>query len=216
MNFRKVGVFVLLFLLVFPMISGQDIGKSVGDLGDTVEQTQEQIDEARIIFLGQEWKELFLKNKVIFGFDKFFTDLNWFFVVIFARDYSFSLEMFFVFLMWLATALSIGSYFVFFKEDWQKLLGAFAGAILIAHIQVFNFLAKAAAKVLFYKSSTLWSVVTFIFIVLAFFVYLYLNKYFGKMIKAAKDKKKRFWLEHRTDVLEEFNENFMEAAGKSI
>src|SRR3989344_5157591 len=71
------------------------------------EQAQNFIEERKWEFIGQQWQELLLQNKFIKPVDALFHKINFAFVFLFARDYTFGLEMFFAFLWWMFTYFSL-------------------------------------------------------------------------------------------------------------
>ena len=68
-----------------------------------------------------------------------------------------------------------------------------------AWLRVFNYLAKGAVKIIFYKPSTVWNIVMFILLMVCIFFYLKLNKAYSKKLKDAREKREQ---NEKTDSLE--------------
>lgn len=213
MNKRKIFLLFFVFLLLISLVSSQNSG----DLQENLEETREQIDEIKYNFLGEKWKEIFLKNSFVSNLDNFFNNVNFLFIALFARDWSLSFDMFFVFLMWLFTLLSLQNYLVWFKwlfflkENWQVNLGALAFTIMLAHIQLFNSLSVVARKIILYRSSMVWAVASTIIIIMAAFFYLLINRYFGNKIKKIKEEQEKSELKTQVKA----NKEFIEEVGKA-
>ena len=188
-----------------------------GDIGEQIQHGKDFVEEQKYNFLATQWKDFFLRNKFIAPVNVFFEKINIVFVILFARDWSFSLEMLFVFMLWLFTLLSLGSYARAFliKVGWQRFLFSLGGTIILAQARIFNYISKGAIKVIFYKSSTGWNIVMFILLMFAIYVYFAINKMVSKSIKAKKEQQKKALMEKRTESLEKFKEVVVKEA-KSI
>lgn len=196
--------FLVLGLFVPASVYAGDLQNQVQGLEQAAEQTQELIDQERLNYLGEEWAGLFLNNKFIQPFHVFFGKINWFFLVMFAKDYSFSLEMLLAFMFWLFTLFSLPGYFFFIGQPSLRSLAALVGTVLLAHLSIFNYLSVVAVKLMFYKPTWYWSLVTFVFIVIVLMFYLYLNRAFGRALKYQKLLNKRKEIENRVTVLEAY------------
>lgn len=190
-------------------IEGQAQGVQEG-----VAKTQEQIDEIKTTFLGEQWRELFLRNRVISSVDSFFHKINVVFVILFARSYSFSLEMFFAFLIWLFTFLWMPKMAgVFVNGKGIKYLIGLLATIVVAQLQVFNELSKVMVKIMFYRTSTAWSVAMFIFLVVALFAYLVVSNIIAKAMKKAKEEREKRKQEHEIKILKERDKGINKGLG---
>lgn len=202
---KKIGGLFLLTLVLVGLISAfvssqGDLGGLKGDaenLSENVEGLRDFVEGEKYNYLGEQWKEILLKNKYIARANGNFEKINFLFVILFARDWSFSLEMLFVFMLWLFTYLSINSYSVWFntlfmmREGWQRALASLAATLILAHIQVFNTISRAAVKVMFYRKDAWWNFVAFIVLIVALAAYLFINKYWARKIKKAKEKQEK-------------------------
>lgn len=222
---REVFVFLVLFLVLFVSLSfvaAQDLGDISDQATKTAENVSETIEDIKVKFLGTEWKEFLLKNKFIKRADKALTKLNPLFFLLFSRNYSLSLEMFFVFLLWLFVLLSVGSYTSFFEHPGfekyglsglTKLIAPLAITIILAHIQVFNSITAGIIKVIFYKSSTLWSIAAFVIVITGLIFILFLNKMLGDRLKKFKEDAEKKELKHEVEKQKAELEGMEEAAG---
>lgn len=193
-----VAFFVICSVFVGMSVRADDLQNQVAGLEQTAQSTQDIIDQQKFSYLSGQWKELFLKNKFVGSIDAFLHKINLIFVVLFARDYTFSLEMLFAFMFWLFTLLSLPGYFFFIENSSLRYLAAVAGTVILAHVLIFNYLTTIAVKIVFYKSTWYWSVLTFVFIIAIVAGYLYLNRYLSKYLQAAREANKKRGLE--TDV----------------
>ncbi len=215
---KKAIALIFLFVFLLSFISAQDLAGRIDETRDNLENTREVVDEAKYNFLSDQWKEVFLQNKFVAAMDQRLQDINILFVVFFGRNYSLSLEMFLVLLMWLFTFLSLPAYFsaapsylVLSKKEGLMWLAALAGATLIAHLQLYNFLAGAAIKLMFYRSGGLWSFMTFIVIIVMIMIYFYFAKYIGLKIKATQKRNRDNGFEDRVLVLEAYKKGMSRA-----
>ena len=218
-------IFIFIFLFSFVYAQGNASANASGNLSggigegiESIEDVKDKIDEAKYNFLATQWKEFFLKNKFIAPVNVFFEKINIVFVILFARDWSFGLEMLFVFMIWLFTLFSLASYFrIRFKTGWKVFLLSLGGTMAFAWLRVFNYLAKGAVKIIFYKPSTVWNIVMFILLMVCIFIYLKLNKAYSKKLKDAREKReqneKTANLENKTGELENFKEGLKRGAG---
>jgi hypothetical protein len=120
MKVRVFCVFVLALVLcsVFAsFVRADDLQNTLDSAGMSASQAQEYIDSQRWSFLSGEWKNFLMENSAIQRFDSTMHKLNPLYIVLFARDYSLSLEILLVFMMWLFTLLSIPGYLYFMSRE---------------------------------------------------------------------------------------------------
>lgn len=197
---RRIGVF--LFILAFiSLVSGQ-IGDIEGKIDEGVENLERNVSKVKEFgqkekweFIGVQWKEFLLKNKMIAGIDAFFTKINLVFVVLFGIDWSLSLTMFFVFFLWLFTLISITKYF-YVDSKLLRFVYSLLCVTVLAQLHFFSSLSSLASELVFLKVSPLWRTF-FIFIIFLFiFLWYKLNSifafYFEKRRKNLIEQKARF------------------------
>ncbi len=204
----RVFCFVVLALILCSLLASvvhaDDLQNTLDNTGMSASQAQEYIDAQRWNFLSGEWKEFFMKNPFIQRFDSAMHKLNPLYIVLFARDYSLSVEMLLVFMMWLFTLFSFPGYLYFIGKESASWIAGFAGTIVIAHLQIFNYLAAAAIKVIFYRSVWYWSLITFVVCIAMITGYLYLNRYISGYLKAARELNEKRGLETSVKRIEAF------------
>ena len=205
----KLRLFLLIFLGLIVCafyVSALDngIGQQTQGVQEGVAKTQEQIDEIKVTFLDEQWKELFLKNKVIGAIDAFFHKINLVFVILFARSYSFSLEMFFAFLLWLTVLLFLPGYMYFMDNKWYRLLSALILTIILAQLQIFNSISLLMMKAFLYSTTWYWSLIIFFMLLVALFVLFYINKILGTKLRKTRERNKSKGFEYRVKVLEAY------------
>lgn len=96
--------FILICLLLFgSLVVRADLQQDVESNVQKIEDTQKKIEDIGSVkwdYLGKEWKNIFLKNKVISTIDAFFTKVSVIFEILIGIKYSFSLAFFFIVLVW--------------------------------------------------------------------------------------------------------------------
>jgi len=216
---KKAGSLIILSLIVGSLLSSLSFAAIPDNLpfSNETQYVQEIVEQRKWEYLGEAWQELLLKNKFIGRANEVFTKMNPLFVVLFARDYSFSFEMLFVFLLWLFTLLSLIQYrflprVIEKSSNLPNYLLMITVTTLIAHIQIFNYVSKAMFKFMFYKSSPWWSLITFIFLMVLLVVYLYINRIFGKMFGKSKDDSDKEKTEQKVETQGKFIQGMKEGA----
>jgi len=103
--------FLLFSLLAFNIlgVTAEVAVEGLGDLEENIEDLEEKAEEIENLpenietkwdYLGNEWKNVLLKNKLVSGLDSFFTQISVIFEVLFGEPYSLSLTLFFIVLLW--------------------------------------------------------------------------------------------------------------------
>lgn len=214
MNRLLLSVFIIgLLIFSFAHVRAEDVTGLEGQIENaskTINNIEENISKIKYDYLSGQWKEVFLKNKTIASINSFFTDINIIFVILFGRSWSLSLEMLFSFMLWLFTLLSLTSY-AYFRNGWYKTIFVIAVTILLAQLQIFNYIALIAVKLMFYRSSASWSLITAIFIFVAIFFYLIINKKIAASLKKTREEKRKLLQEEKTKELEAFNKSLRTA-----
>lgn len=198
-------MFLILFLL-FANFAGAQLGGVENRIDDTRDNLEGNITVVREFterdkwnFIGEQWKEFLLKNKVIAGVDAAFTKVSIVFVVLFAKPWELSIEMLFVFMLWLFTVLSLQTFmlwlfvrftflFFFFEKKWIRVVGSILLTIAIAQTKIFNTLSAAIYKITFFKYGYWWKFFAFIACIVLIVIYFKLSKFLDKRIEAARKK----------------------------
>lgn len=164
--------------------------ESMKSKGENIKATLDDAQGQKFELLKEEWTDYAKNSKYLGPVHRFFEKINIVFVVLFARNYEVSVELFFAICLWLATWYGLAGYLFFFKEGWQRLLGSLGGTIILAQIRLFNLIATALFKIVFYRQSFWWSLVSTILVVLSIIGYGKINSVIGAMIKEMKKKQK--------------------------
>ncbi|MEK6847320.1 MAG: hypothetical protein AABY16_04080 [Nanoarchaeota archaeon] len=188
--------FVFVILLFFFSFAAAQLGGIEDRIDDTRDNLEGNVDTVREFterdkwtFIGSQWKEFLLKNKLIAGVDAAFTKANIVFVVLFAKPWELSIEMLFVFMLWLFTVLSLYLYFFYFKTKWIRWVGSVLGAIALAQTRLFNYVSAGMYKLVLYKPSAGWRLLIIAVEVIALIAYLKINKVISKQLEKARKKR---------------------------
>jgi hypothetical protein len=181
--------FVLLFSSFVAASSHDSLG-NLGSVGEDAKTVQEIVEGKKWEYIGERWKDTLLKNDNIAAIDGFFRKIDFVFVVLFARNYDLALELFFAFLIWLFTLLSVQRYLFFLKEGWQKTIGSFAVVVGLAHTQLFNYVSRELFRLMFFSSQWYWNLLSFVIIIVAIVFFYVLNKYISGLLSAQEAAKK--------------------------
>lgn len=197
---KKIGVLVFLCLIFFAQLVYAenivgDLEEKIEGLEDTrenIEEGVENIKETKWDYLGEKWKAAFLKNKFISFVDGFFQKINFVFVVLFGENYSLSLILFFIIVLW---------FYFFFKlseilTDYSAFSSSVATAIgfglviIMAQLKFFRIIVESFGWLVF--SQEAWWIRLIIFILIAFvMVFLYkLSSQIGDSFKKNRKKTK--------------------------
>ena len=211
---------LILLILSLAFVSAQLAGVEdqiegvVDNLENNITKIKGFTERDKWDFIGSQWKEFLLKNKVIAGVDAFFTKINIVFVVLFAHDWAISLEMLFIFLLWVFTAISLYGYTNCFliKSSFQKFFIALALTIVLAQARLFYFISTGLIKVILFKSSPWWKSLTLVVVLGGLVVYLMVNKSISKSLIKAREKRDKELLEEKVKKTEKFQENMVKVA----
>jgi len=219
---KKFVSWILCFVIIagfFVSFSGALDLPEGAPLANETKYVQEVVDQKKWEYLGEAWQELLLDNKYIMRANALFTKMNPLFVILFAREYSFSVTMLFVFLLWLFTFLSLKQYKFMPKigegssSEATNFVIALVATIILAHIKLFDYVAAGMFKLLFYKSSALWSLVTFVVLIILLILYLYVNLALGRYFKKKKEEKENKETRRKVSNQEEFNQTLVTQSG---
>lgn len=177
--------------------------------------TEETIRDLRDTDFGnfsESAKGFLLEKKLISGLDRFFQKINFMFIFLFSRDYSFSLEMFLVFILWVLTWIVLYNYArSFFEEEWFLFLFSLGGTIALAWLQIYNIVGRGLVNLIYYRDEGIWPVVAILIIILFFFIYLYVNRIISRKIMVNKKKNDTIEIKSEVEKQKRFRESFEEA-----
>ncbi len=190
-------VFSCLFLLVLPFVSsqldgaGEQIQEAAENLEKNVSKIREFTEADKWNFLGDQWKEILLKSKVISGLDVFFTKINLLFVILFGMDWSLSMQMYFSFLLWIALVYSLLKIKVFSNNKVGRFLYILSVFFIIPLTQIYEYVGKFAVAAVFYNSSTTWKLISFILLTSLFMALIGLFGIVGSYYKKFKESREK-------------------------
>lgn len=136
---------ILLLSVLSSMISAQDVS------GLSKEELQ-ALNQITVVANPSKWGDFLnnfkagiLENPIIFGFNNLFIQLNIVFLILFGVDYSFSLSMFFVIVLWIFFLVQISGILrmtsIFSKP--VSILISLGLTILLAQTRLYSVLANA-------------------------------------------------------------------------
>lgn len=139
--------------------------------------------------LRKRWQEILKKNKYVAFIDGIFQKGNIVFVVLFGRDYSLSLTLFFLIILWfyfLSQFNKIFSTFSTFSSSTSFVI-ALGMTIILAQIKFFDWFSQLIFKFLFYREEEwgwLWTVIIFVCIIL-------IGMFFGAFLSSLRSVVKK-------------------------
>ena len=197
---KKIGVLVFLCLIFFAQVVYAenivgDLEEKIEGLEDTkenIEEGVENIKETNIDYLSEKWKTAFLKNKFISFVDSFFQKINFVFVVLFSENYSLSLTLFFIIILWLCFFFKLSEVltdYSAFSSSVATVIG-FGLVIIMAQLKFFRVIVESFGWLVF--SQEAWWIRLIIFVVIVFVVvFLYkFSSQIGDSFKKNKEKTK--------------------------
>lgn len=99
-----VGIFILIcFLLFGNLILGANLVNNVDSGIRKVDDTQNKINnlkDTNSSYFGEQWKNIFLKNKIVSAIDSSLQKISIIFEVLIGEEYIFSIAFFFMILVW--------------------------------------------------------------------------------------------------------------------
>lgn len=181
-------IFILCFYLIGSVFAtDSNIEGTVHDVANNLDgnvtAVKNFVSQTKGDFLGSQWKEFLLKNKVISGFDTFFTKANLFFVVFLGMNWSFSFQIIFSILLWIFTLLSIIEYFP--SKSFIRWIYSLIIIIFVAFIGFFRYFGEFSSSLVFRASSLYLSFIIVIFLVFLVVLWYFLNKFISKNIKTS-------------------------------
>lgn len=203
---KSISIIFLALVLVssFSFISTQEnpLNPLVDQIEDTtgqIEQTADKIqtltkEENKWAYLGEEWQAMLLKNPVVGKLDEIFKKGNIVFVVLFGRNYSLSLTLIFLIVLWL-----------YFWSQFDKIISTFSTfssgtsmvislgmTIILAQFKFFDWVSQIIFRVVFYREGVwgwIWTIGGF----LALFLIMSVFGRFFTSFKLLARKKREEW-----------------------
>ncbi|MBI2047196.1 hypothetical protein HYT26_03475 [Candidatus Pacearchaeota archaeon] len=193
------SLLISMFVFQIANVHAQEIpGLPAGLSPEEVEKTQEKV-EGKWDYLAREWKNILLKNKFVSAIDSFFTKISFVFRILFGMEYSMSLVLLIVIILWfyfLINLLQIYRYVSIFS-GWVNYVVAFGLVIIAAQTKVLEKIAKFVIWFILGIISSWWFSLIIMVVLIIILIILYkLNKSFAKQV-AANRKKMKIEVEER-------------------
>ena len=210
MKRKEVLSLLFLFLLVnsFFLVAGQtpaDLNNFQDEkIVQDVQNIQQTAAEANWEYLSQRWKEVFLKNKYISAIDSLFKKINIVFNVFLGENYNLSINLFFVFLLWVFFLLSFYSVLAVYTPFSKGIVWVMAIGINVigAQFGIFRFISGLAIKAIF-VGGTVWRWISFFIFFFALVFVWVLVAIVAKRERARKDLNREIKQKLNQDVLDE-------------
>lgn len=194
MHFR---IILISLIILISAVSGQ-LDETQKDIEETSKDLQDAIDKARGTTqaeywenIGLQWKEFLLRNKFVSAINTFFTDINIVFLILFGMDWSISFNMFFAFGFWIIVFLSIYNYMKSVDKAGIGIIYSLVIVILLAQINLFEYLGTWSTGLIFYGNSIVWKVLTFIFLTGFCVGFALFHKSIANFLKRRKEEKEK-------------------------
>ena len=218
---KKIGVLVFISFLLLQLTLQfslaqetpiQQLPEGSEDIAEKIAKPEEFLNETKWDYLGKEWKNILLKNKVIALIDSFFKKISIVFRALFGMPYSLSMTLFFVIILWLFVFIFIGN--LFSKSGIVKTFPAYliglAPAVIISQLQILNKIVVATGTFIVSREAK-WArivltVVAILVLILLFAISKTLSKYLEKQRKVGKEKE----AEHAQEKIVRFEKGLEE------
>ncbi|MEM4605962.1 MAG: hypothetical protein QW103_02940 [Candidatus Pacearchaeota archaeon] len=218
--FKTAFIFIILFLLLGTLsfvfsANIDDLGKQIESGGKKLEETKIKIDrmtkeDYKWEVLSKNWREILLRNKGIAFLDGIFKKGNIVFVVLFGRDYSLSLTLLFLIILWF-----------YFWNQFYKILSTFSTfgnstsliislgmTIILAQIQFFDKISELLFKFIFYRQGV-WGWVWYLISVGAIILFsMIFSRFFSSLKIVVLKMKEEQYRKKLLGELEEKNKFF--------
>lgn len=203
---KKAGIAALLIIsllslsIVFSaIVLAQESLEKIGQIPQQIEEKKQQIS-SQWEYLGKEWKNILLKNKLVSAIDSFFTKISIVFTILFGQPYSLSLFLFVIIVIWfvfLYNFIIFFKYYSSFSEPVSYIL-ALLLTIIIAQLKTFEKITNGLFWLAFGEKPWFFSVLIWLIIITVIVLITYINQKFGKEIKMMKKAQKE--LEEKLEI----------------
>jgi len=223
---KKIGVLIFLCLIFFAqLVYAESLADSLGDKVEAVQDAKgniegavDEIKETKWDYLGEELKGRFLENKFISGIDGFLQKINFVFVVLFGENYSLSLTLFFIIILWFCFFFKLSeilSDYSAFSLPIATAIG-FGLAIIMAQLKIFRVMVEFFGWFVFSQEAVWWRIIAFVGVVLVL-VFLYkLSSQIGKSFKENKEKSREEMEKAEEKINRGIIKSFADAIVKSL
>ncbi len=195
---KKLALLILFLILsdflFLTLIKAQETPPGLPpQLGQSPEETLEQLKnktETKWDYLGEEWRNILLKNKIVSALDAFFTKISIVFRVLFGTDYSLSLTLLVVVVLWFYFLFKFAELFRDFTAfssgtSWIMALGL---AIVMAQLQILRKITEGLGWLVFARKAWWWNLITILILIIVFILIYKLSSAWAKKAKESREK----------------------------
>lgn len=182
-------IFLICFVLLQTTILKADLEDVIENFESTSENVQTNIS-TKWDYLGKEWQNILLKNEIIKSIDSFFTKISFLFEVLLAEPYSFSLNFFFVVVLWFIFAINLIKILKGFSmfSSWVSFIIGFGITVAFARTKFFSNVSNFLIYLIF-KPELWWTRLIIFILILFILVLLYrANSIIGNLIKKQREE----------------------------
>ena len=214
------SVFAFIFLVstlsfIFVQASLDDFGRKIEETGKKMEEGSKKIErlskeDYKWKVLSENWREILLKNPVIAKVDYVLKKGNVVFLVLFGRDYSLSLTLLFLIIIWF-----------YFWNQFYKILSTFSTfgnstsliislgmTIILAQIKTFDWISEMLFKFIFYREGA-WGWLWYLISVGAILLFsMFFSRFFSSLKRVALKMKDENYRKQLLGELEQKNKFF--------
>ncbi len=197
MKKRILFLFFVLSILILPLIISVSIDNVQGQMNQIQDAKDKYSDtnywNEKWDYLGKEWKNIFMKNKIIAFLDAFFTKTSFVFQILFGVPYSMSLVLFGIVFLWLVVFIEVGRIFNVYEktQGFIAYLISTIVAVFLAQLKLFESLVLLIGQFIFSFESTFIRVILFCLVVLGFIFLNHFNKLLINSLKKDKEKQEK-------------------------
>jgi len=195
---KKIGVLILLVLLglyfsfaVTAQVDVNSLEDNVDDLEKTVDGIRDVTEKEKWDYLGEQWKEIILKNDKVDRFNSLLDKFDPVFFFLFGEEYDLSLTLLFIVLLWVAFLIIFHEVFMLYGTFSNNISWAvsFIFSVVLAHLRVNDGISLVLFKIIFFRDGIWGWVAFFVFIVAYIIILLYLKQLSKKMKKENEESK---------------------------
>jgi len=144
-------------------------------------------------YLGKEWKNMLLKNKYIGKANELFTKFSIVFKILFNMDYSLSITLLVIILLWIFFAFESGSIIqkAFGINNFLAFLIGAGISIILAQLNFLLLITKMTGWLVFAKKGWWWNVLMIGVIILIFVLLYYFGGTLAKLLEKRREEQKK-------------------------
>ncbi len=202
---KRVGLVLLVFLILGGFVSAQappdlplddEVFNNTEAFRERADRLGEFTEEERWNYLGEEWKENFLKNDAVSKFDEGMRKINFLLFFLFGQDYDFSMIWLLAVLLWAVFFSTFFDSIVVFSP-FSKLtafMSSFILTIIAGHLGVFRVISDKLFAFVFYRHGIWGWIILGVSLLIVVFYLIFSYKLF-KRIKLhfkLKEREKKF------------------------